>query len=231
MWMIAHRGTIGMSRPNLIEGLHQLPDGLDGVELDVLLTVDGVPVVHHDLDFATADGETHTVADTPYLTIRRAELAGGGRIPRLKDYLAACRHCNFPRIFVDLRFPEPDFLATVVQVVLASLVRDRVLFMVRNTDQAQWLRQQLPNTPIIMLRVEEENLEESLTLFRAGVVDYLVPTPRDHRLAVGLEVAKKALSAGARIGVSIINDPDNLQAVRQLGCSFAITDNPIDVSG
>jgi glycerophosphoryl diester phosphodiesterase len=47
--VIGHRGAAGLYPENTLSGFEQALDiGVDGIELDVLITADGVPCVHHD---------------------------------------------------------------------------------------------------------------------------------------------------------------------------------------
>lgn len=81
----------------------------DGVEFDVRISVDGVPVVIHDATLERVQGVTAVVADTP-----AAELAGHG-VPSLADVLAALP----PGAFLDVELkvvPGPE----VARVLIAA---------------------------------------------------------------------------------------------------------------
>lgn len=82
---IAHRGAPRERTENTLPGfLLALEHGADAVELDVHLTSDGEPVVHHDFD---VDG--HPISVTPWASLSEIELAGGTRIPLLREVLQA----------------------------------------------------------------------------------------------------------------------------------------------
>src|ERR1700761_1122380 len=73
IWNIAHRGGAGLWPENSLPAFeHAAALGCDGAELDVMLTADGVVVVHHDFRL------------NPGLT-RRNGLWLQGETPRIKD--------------------------------------------------------------------------------------------------------------------------------------------------
>jgi len=86
----AHRGLHGAGAPeNSLAAFAAATAGGYGIELDVQLSSDGMPVVFHDRDLDRMTGETGPVALRP--AARLAELRLGGsdeRIPLLRDVLA-----------------------------------------------------------------------------------------------------------------------------------------------
>ncbi len=68
-----------------------MSEGAEGVELDVRLTADGVPVVFHDATLArlAEGGDVRFVKHVRYMEL--PSLSGGERIPRLSDALEAMR--------------------------------------------------------------------------------------------------------------------------------------------
>lgn len=97
----AHRGlhTCGVPENSLLAVAHAVDRGL-GVEIDVRLSADGVPVVHHDASLHRMCGVPHLVADLSAATLTRLSLNDaperlptlaaalhviGGRVPVLVD--------------------------------------------------------------------------------------------------------------------------------------------------
>lgn len=77
-----HRGCRGLRPENTLAGFrHALALGVSGVEIDIAVTADGVPVVHHDpaLNPAITRGPDHEWLENPsqpIRTMRLDELAG-----------------------------------------------------------------------------------------------------------------------------------------------------------
>jgi glycerophosphoryl diester phosphodiesterase len=97
--VIAHRGFSGAAPENTLAAFREaIRAGADRVELDVLLTLDGVPVVIHDPDLdRTTDGRgpvrQRTLAELRALDAGRwfDPRFAGERIPTLEEALELCR--------------------------------------------------------------------------------------------------------------------------------------------
>jgi glycerophosphoryl diester phosphodiesterase len=92
--VLGHRGGRGHGWPpeNTLEAFAQaIDEGADGVELDVRLTADGVPVVIHDPTLArVTEGEDRRPVHR-VLVKELPLLEGGARIPSLEEALDALR--------------------------------------------------------------------------------------------------------------------------------------------
>ena len=86
--VIAHRTTMGHAPENTLLGIHKaLEMGCDGVEIDVQLSADGVPVLlHDDLLDRTTNGSGR-VLETAFADLRSLDAGQGERIPTLREAL------------------------------------------------------------------------------------------------------------------------------------------------
>lgn len=90
--MIAHRGSPRTHPENSLPGFRRaLETGVDGIELDVHLTVDGAVVVHHDPALRATPGSAASkglrIADLTREELLRYPLAPGVPIPTLAEVL------------------------------------------------------------------------------------------------------------------------------------------------
>jgi len=89
---IGHRGAPREYPENTLPAFERaLELGADAIELDVHVTVDGVPVVHHDAELAP-DDRAHTfraLAEMTWRDVARVELAPGIAVPSLQQVLAS----------------------------------------------------------------------------------------------------------------------------------------------
>lgn len=86
--ILGHRGAPLVAPENTIAGFAlALEVGADGVELDVQLSADGVPVVIHDETLQRTTGVTGRVADLSWRRISRIR-AGGEPVPSLEQAAA-----------------------------------------------------------------------------------------------------------------------------------------------
>jgi glycerophosphoryl diester phosphodiesterase len=67
MIIIGHRGARGLAPENTIASLKKALDHkVDEIEIDVRVTKDGVPILHHDRDLIDPNGRRHSIEKTPY---------------------------------------------------------------------------------------------------------------------------------------------------------------------
>ena len=100
--VLAHRGASGYAEENTLaafEAARRL--GADGVELDVHLTADGVPVVHHD---RTIPGLGEISLQRAAL-VAKARLPQGGAVPTLEEALVTLRGLE---VWVELKSLPPE---------------------------------------------------------------------------------------------------------------------------
>src|SRR5688500_13960935 len=84
----AHRGGSAIHPENTLRAFrHALASGVDGIELDVHATADGVPVVTHDRDVGrTTDGSGY-VDQIPLVRLESFDAGDGERVPTLAEVL------------------------------------------------------------------------------------------------------------------------------------------------
>ena len=89
---IGHRGAPREYPENTLPAFERaIERGADGIELDVHVTTDGVPIVHHDPDLRPDAGgsRTRALARMTWDEVSRVELAPGITIPSLQQVLTA----------------------------------------------------------------------------------------------------------------------------------------------
>ena len=86
--IIAHRGTPREHPENSLPGFERaVALGAEGIELDVQLTADGVPVVHHDAELHGGPLDGRAIAALTHAEVRGHELAPGVGVPSLAESL------------------------------------------------------------------------------------------------------------------------------------------------
>lgn len=103
---ISHRGSHTDHAENTTGAvLAAIAEGAEGVEIDVHATRDGVIVVHHDFfprgTVADRRLASRPIADITFPELQQFDLGGGGRIPSLKDLLAAVG--DRTRLYVEIK--------------------------------------------------------------------------------------------------------------------------------
>ncbi|MYA02755.1 MAG: hypothetical protein F4038_02000 [Chloroflexi bacterium] len=86
--VIAHRATMGHAPENTLMGIRQgLHMRCDGVEVDVQLSADGVPVLFHDDELQRTTNATGPLANRTYAELQRLNAGEGEPVPSLRDAL------------------------------------------------------------------------------------------------------------------------------------------------
>jgi glycerophosphoryl diester phosphodiesterase len=121
--LIGHRGSVHCTAPeNTLASVERaLRQGADGVEVDVRITADGIPVCHHDPGFARTAGDPRDVSE-----VRCAELPwiGEHRVPRLSEVLELV--AGRGHLVVELKTPSWPVSVEPVAAVVAVLRRHRL---------------------------------------------------------------------------------------------------------
>ena len=93
----AHRGASQYAPENTFLsfylGIHM---GANGIETDIQLTKDGIPVLFHDDDLLRVTGHTGTIQDYTFEQLQQIPVKLGtlqDRIPSLEDFLDDCQQC------------------------------------------------------------------------------------------------------------------------------------------
>jgi len=95
MKIIAHRGASGLLLENTLEALRLAVDlGVDGVEFDVQVSKDGVPVLCHDPFLSRISNSKKSVADLTYAQLQKVKLINGSRIPKLEEALEIVKNLS-----------------------------------------------------------------------------------------------------------------------------------------
>lgn len=135
--ILAHRGFSAAYPENTMLAFQKaLEIGADGVEFDVQLTSDGVPVILHDEDLNRVAGENVYVKDLTYAELRRLDVSYKFRgqvpkqtVPTLEEYFSLVKTRNFiTNIELKTAYWEyPGIEQRVVGLIDAFHLRGRVI--------------------------------------------------------------------------------------------------------
>ena len=134
--IVAHRGTSARAPENTLAAFQMAMDGAEGIEFDVHLAKDGVPVVIHDNDLRRTGLRAERVADLTsvelakidvgsWFNVKHPDLAdpefSGQTVPTLIDVLDLLK--DFPGlIYIELKCDEWNCVDLVTAA--CELIRD-----------------------------------------------------------------------------------------------------------
>lgn len=169
--VVGHRGVPRLHQENTLAGFRRARAlGVPAVELDVILSADGVPVVFHDVALARLTGAVGTVATSTWDQLARL------RVQRALSYRGVD---GAP---VVLRYAREEPIARLDEV-LAELGTAVAINIEIKVDPARWW------TTAVATRTAE-------VIAAAGVTDTVIVTSFDPRKLVAARRAHPALRVG-----------------------------------
>lgn len=239
--VFAHRGGSKLRPENTIVAFdHGLSCGADGLEFDVRLSSDGVPMVHHDetlerttsgagrLSAMNADALAQLDAGYNFSGVDGAAWRGKGcRIPRLRDVLD-----RYPRIpiVLELKGTDPEVARRAVADVRAAGATGRVCFAGFEDDVLRAARAE--GADIVSSAAREEI---RWFLYRSWVAAaprrtpfqaFQVPEKAGRTRVVSRRFVRAARRAGVPVAVWTVDDPADMTRLLEWGVRGLISDRP-----
>ncbi|MFC5603501.1 glycerophosphodiester phosphodiesterase [Sporosarcina koreensis] len=126
--VFAHRGASGICFENTMRAFKEAArQSADGIELDVQLTADGVPVVVHDADLYRIAGIRKSVSALHFSELQSVKIGSkffrrfkGHRIPTLREVVS---FCELNRLALNIELKEtvserPEFLREIIDMAM-----------------------------------------------------------------------------------------------------------------
>lgn len=207
--IIAHRGANREARENTLAAFQRaLALGVGGIELDVQLSADGVPVVHHDPGLRSGEA----IASLTAAEARMLE-----EIPELEEVLelvdARCR------VYIEIK------AATAVEGVVRLVATRRSWCAVHSFDHRSVLR-----------AMELDRRLESGILLVSYLVDSVAAMKAAHARdlwqqadLVDADLVTQVHAAGGRLIAWTVNDISRARVLSVLGVDGICTDTPAEI--
>lgn len=153
--VFAHRGASGYAPENTLEAFAlAIRQGADGIELDVQLSSDGVPVVIHDETIDRVTDKTgyvkdYTLQELKELTVLKDRFPAysQSKIPTLKEVLEAVKPSGI-QVNIELKtgiYWYPDIEKKVAEIVEETGMKDRIVYSSFNHYSVQRLKEIVPD--------------------------------------------------------------------------------------
>jgi glycerophosphoryl diester phosphodiesterase len=239
--IFAHRGGCALGPENTLAAFDLgLQAGADGLELDVHLAADGVPVVHHDdtLDRTTSDSgplAARTAAELAQ-TDAGCRFGRGGEfpfrkkgvgIPSLRDVLR--RYPDVP-IVIELKVDSAELGEAVAREVRLADAVDRVCVAGFDTRSIAAARQALPEMASSASRTEVRLAVirgfARWPIRRAHYGGYQVPERNGRIRIVSPRFVRDAHDAGFKVHVWTVDEELDIRRLLQWGVDGLISDRP-----
>jgi glycerophosphoryl diester phosphodiesterase len=229
---IAHRGASAVAPANTIAAFERAVTlGADGIEFDVHLSADGVPVVIHDFAVdATTDGSGH-VSELSLAQLKQLDAGAyfdpaftGERIPTLEEVLQAFGD----RLLLNIELKSTSKRDNGLERAVVALIEEhglasRVLFSSFNPLSLRRAKKIAPHILAGLLYAPDL----PLYLSRAWLAP-LAPHEARHpeHTIVDAHYMAWARRRGYRVNAWTVDDPDEMRRLIDLGVDGIITNVP-----
>jgi len=220
MLIYAHRGTSAIDPENTLRAFrHALAISVDGIELDVHATADGIPVVIHDRDVERTTDGTGYVDEMPLARMETFDAGDGEHVPTLAAVLALIGDAAQ----LDIEIKGVGVERAVLEV-LTQYPNVTWAISSFNWDTLRTVRQLDPFAEVWPLAQHvDDDLIEIATELASPAVSLFTG-------AYTAETAARLRDAGLRVMVWTVNDPREARRVADLGAFALCTDDPHGIS-
>lgn len=235
--VLGHRGAPLSETENTLDSfVEAVASGADGVELDVHLSKDGVPVVCHDPEVRTVSGEEITLREAFWADLSGIEVVMGGkpgRLCRLEEALEVLDGHLIDVELKDLPLGAAGAAESRVGEVVAGVVRDRgalervVLtgFYIPHLEKAGETAPEIPRGWLLPPGMSALGAAE---IALSQGMSYLLPhtsvVPDDRHALDSL--VDEVHGKGVRLIWWTVNDGELARRLRAAGCAGVVTDDP-----
>jgi len=228
-----------------------LAEGADGIEFDVRLASDGVPVVIHDADLRRVGMRQGNISSLTSAELAECEVGSwfnhrfpalaresyaSERVPTLKQLFCFTEGLQ-ARLYLEMKGVKSDDSSLALEV--SSLIRDhslasRVVVLSFDLASIRALKDIDPNIRTGAL-FQPGLFRTGSSFRRTRMVRATLEAQADeialHRLLVSPRVARQARDEGLNVVVWTVDQPSWFETARQLGVHAIITNNPRAMRG
>lgn len=229
--VFAHRGASGYAPENTLDAfMLAIEQGADGIELDVQLSKDGIPVVIHDETVDRVTEEKGFVKDFTLQELKamvvlreRFPMFRDAHIPTLREVLDAVRPSGIA-VNIELKtgiYWYPEIEKKVAAIVEETGMKDRVIYSSFNHYSVQKLKSIVPDAETAYL-FSDVILHVDDYAAKSGV-DGLHPAVYHVKMA---EFLSEYLASGLQTRVWTVNERADMKMLIDAGVTAVITNYP-----
>ena len=251
MLIIGHRGASAVAPENTMAAFREaLAVGADGIEFDVRLTRDGVPVVIHDSTLRRTGGLPHRVADLTWAEISKIDVGSwfaqkkvfppgtfaSETVPSLAE-LFTLFQSNNSTLYLEMKCDSPAEQRPLAEACVRAIgehsLKERVIVECFQLPALKILREIDPDIKTVALF--EPTFTNPSVLSDQRIINQALDAGAaalalHHRLARP-SLVQKAKAAGLHVAVWTVDDPAWIERARAIGIDALITNDPAAMLG
>ena len=237
--IIGHRGASAVAPENTTAAFREaLAVGVDGIEFDVRLTRDGVPVVIHDSTLRRTGGLSHRVADLAWAEISKIDVGSwfaktfaNETVPSLAELFTLFQSNNstlYLEMKCDSAAGQRPLAEACVMAIEEHSLRERVVVECFQLPALKILKEIDPDIKTVALF--EPSFTNPSVLSDQRIINQATDVSAaalalHHRLARE-SLVQKAKAVGLHVAVWTVDDPAWIERARTIGIDALITNNP-----
>ena len=218
--VIAHRGASAEKPENTLAAFRRaLALKVDGIELDVQVTRDGVPVVFHDASLRRLTGQPGRLATHTWRELKKFRVAGSESIPRLADVLAVARG----RAMVQVEMKRGASVEPIVRAIRRARAVRWVILSSFESSQVRAAAKLAPEIPRMLISEGRgaKKLRRQMDAAGAGGLSL------HHRAVRSRGMVKTLQAGGAHLWCWTVNDAVIARRLAGWGVDALVGDNPV----
>jgi glycerophosphoryl diester phosphodiesterase len=237
--IIGHRGASAVAPENTMAAFREaLAVGADGIEFDVRLTSNGIPVVIHDSTLRRTGGLSHRVADLTWAKISKVDVGSwfsksfaNETVPSLADLFTFFQSNNstlYLEMKCDSASEQRALAETCARVIDEHSLKERVIVECFQLPALGILKEIDPEIRTVALF--EPALTNPSVLSDQRIINQAMDVGAaalalHHRLARE-SLVRKAKAAGLHVAVWTVDDPAWIARARTSGIDALISNDP-----
>ena len=246
MLIIGHRGASALAPENTMAAFREaLAVGADGIEFDVRLTRDRVPVVIHDSTLRRTGGLPHRVADLTWAEISKIDVGSwfthrkglssstfaNETVPSLAELLTLFQSNN-STLYLEMKCDSPSehrlLAEACVRLIDEHLLKERVFVECFQLPALKILKEIDPEIKTVAL-FEPTFTNPSVLLDQRIInqaTDISAAALALHYSLARDSLVRKAKLAGLHVAVWTVDDASWIERARAIGIDALITNDP-----
>ena len=232
--IIGHRGASAVAPENTMAAFREaIAVGADGIEFDVRLASDGVPVVIHDSTLRRTGGVNQRVADLSWQELSKVDVGGWFRpgsfvnetVPGLRELFDLFRS-NHASLYLEMKCDSPaeyrPLAEACCELINEYAFKERVVvecFELPALKLLKGIDSDIKTAALFDRVLTEQSVITTATEIGAMAVAL------HHRLA-RKALVEKSKHAGFHVAVWTVDDPAWVQHAREIGIDALITNDP-----
>ena len=237
--IIGHRGASAVAPENTMAAFREaIAVGADGIEFDVRLTRDSVPVVIHDRDLHRTGGLSERIAELTSAEVAKVDVGSwfarsfaNETVPSLAE-LFTLFQSNNSTLYLEMKCDSPAEYAPLAEACCHSIaehgLKNRVMIECFQLPALRIVREIDPEIRTVALfepSISNPSVLSDQRLINKATDVGATALALHHRLA-RRSLVEKAKHAGMHVAVWTVDDPAWLERAQTIGIDALITNDP-----